>query len=188
MRTFLTALLLLVSGAALAQAPAASEADRNIEVLARYYEHGRKREFDQQVALWSRDATNNGERARPDAIRSALEDIRRTFPDYQSTVLEMRAIGDTVVALSRITGTHQGTAQTRFFGGMLLGVKPTGKKFDVLVTHWWRFRDGKIVWHQATRDDLGMMRQLGLVADAAPDAAVSTGAAKATDPASLPPR
>jgi hypothetical protein len=39
----------------------------------------------------------------------------------------------------------------------------------VLSTHWWRFNEsGKIVWHQATRDDLGMMRQLGLIPDKLP--------------------
>jgi predicted ester cyclase len=97
-----------------------------------------------------------------------LEDIRRTFPDYDSTVLEMRAIGDTVVALSKISGTHRGVAQTPFFGDLLQGAKATGKRFEVLATHWWRFRDGKIVWHQATRDELGMLRQLGLVPEKLP--------------------
>src|SRR5688500_66711 len=128
MRLTCIALLLLAGPLAGAQTPDPAEADGNVAVLARYYDHGKKHEHDQQVALWSRDASNNGERARPEALRAALEDIYRTFPDYESTVLEMRAIGDTVVALSRITGTHRGTAQTRFFGGMLLGAKPTGKK------------------------------------------------------------
>jgi predicted ester cyclase len=163
MRLLATMLIVLTGACAQAQVPDPAEADRNVELLARYYEHGRRGEHDQQAQLWSRDAMNNGERARPEGIRAALEDIRRTFPDYASVVLEMRALGDTVVALSRISGTHRGVAQTRFFGGMLHGAKPTGKRFEVLVTHWWRFRDGKIVWHQATRDDLGMLRQLGLI-------------------------
>jgi glyoxylase-like metal-dependent hydrolase (beta-lactamase superfamily II)/predicted ester cyclase len=158
-------LLGLISAIAQAQAPDPAEADRNVELLAKYYEHGKRGEHDRQVEFWSRDAVNNGERARPEGIRAALEDIHRSFPDYQSRVLEMRAIGDTVVALSQISGTHRGMAQTPFFGGVLQGVKPTGKRFEVLVTHWWRFRDGKIVWHQATRDDLGIARQLGLGLD-----------------------
>jgi predicted ester cyclase len=166
----LIATLVLASSTGMAQAPLPEESAGNIDLLARYYEHGKRGEFEQQVALWSRDAMNNGERAQPEVIRAALEDIRRTFPDYQSTVLEMRAVGDTLVALSRISGTHRGVAQTRIFGGMLLNARPTGKRFEVLVTHWWRFRDGKIVWHQATRDDLGILRQLGLIPDTvAPD-------------------
>lgn len=152
----------LLWGTALAQSPVPADADRNTDLLAKYYDLGRRGELDGQVALWAKDASNNGERVRADNIRAALEDIRRTFPDYDSVVLEMRAIGDTVVALSRISGTHQGTAQTKIFGGLLQGVKPTGKRFEVLATHWWRFRDGKIAWHQVTRDDLGILRQLGL--------------------------
>ena len=164
MRTFMTVLLLTtLPASAQTPAPSPEEANRNVELLTKYYEHGRRNEIDQQVLLWSRDATNNGEKAKPEALRAALEDFRRTFPDYQSVVLEMRAVGDTVVALSRISGTHQGVAQTNLFGGLLKGAKPTGKRFEALVTHWWRFRDGKIVWHQVTRDDLGILRQLGLV-------------------------
>ena len=181
MRTLLT-LLLLSTLPAFAQDPASSpdDASRNVELLTKYYEHGKRNEIDQQVALWSRDAINNGEKAKPEALRAALEDFRRTFPDYQSVVLEMRAVGDTVVALSRISGTHQGVAQTNLFGGLLKGAKPTGKRYEALVTHWWRFRDGKIVWHQVTRDDLGILKQLGLVPStlAADKLAVTTAVSK----------
>ena len=48
-------------------------------------------------------------------------------------------------------------------GGMLVGVQPTGKRFEVSHIHWYTLRDGKIVEHYANRDDLGMMQQLGLV-------------------------
>jgi glyoxylase-like metal-dependent hydrolase (beta-lactamase superfamily II)/predicted ester cyclase len=154
-----------------AQTPAPSptaQADANVARLAEYYAHGKAHEYDKQVAMWSKDATNNGDKAKLEDVRAQLEDIYRTFPDYDSMVLEMRAYGDTVVALSRMSGTHRGVAQTRIFGGLLQGAPPSNKRFEVLVTHWWRFRDGKIVWHQATRDDLGILRQLGLIADKAP--------------------
>jgi predicted ester cyclase len=163
MRLLATALLVLTAVSAQAQAPETAEANRNVELLAKYYEHGKRGEHDQQSSFWAKDAVNNGRPMKPEAIRTILEDIYRTFPDYQSTVLEMRALGDTVVALSRISGTHRGVARTAFNGGLLQGAKPTGKRFEVLVTHWWRFRDGKIAWHQATRDDLGMYLQLGLI-------------------------
>lgn len=167
MRLITITLLALAATTTLAQS-ADPAADRHVELLAKYYEQGQRGEHEQQAALWARDAVNNGRPMRPDAIRSILEDIHRTFPDYQSTVLEMRALGDTVVVLSRISGTHRGIAQTEVFGGLLRGAKPTGKGFEILVSHWWRFRDGKIAWHQATRDDLGMYRQLGLLPDQLP--------------------
>jgi predicted ester cyclase len=178
MRTLIM-VLLLCTLPAFAQTPVPSpeEANRNVELLTKYYEHARRNEIDEQLQLWSRDATNNGEKAKPEALRAALADFRRTFPDYQSVVLEMRAVGDTVVALSRISGTHQGVAQTNLFGGLLKGARPTGKRFEVLVTHWWRFRDGKIVWHQVTRDDLGILKQLGLVPATLPADKLSATAA-----------
>jgi predicted ester cyclase len=46
---------------------------------------------------------------------------------------------------------------------MLVGVPPTGKRFEVSHIHWYTLRDGKIVEHYANRDDLGMMRQLELL-------------------------
>jgi predicted ester cyclase len=101
-----------------------------------------------------------------DEIRSQLEDIHRVFPDHRSEAIETTARGDLVIVLSRTSGTHRGVAQTGFYGGMLRGARPTGRHFEVLRAHWWRFRNGKIVWHQVVSDDLSMMRQLGLIPDA----------------------
>jgi len=44
-----------------------------------------------------------------------------------------------------------------------LGMAPTQKHFQVQHIHWYKVRDGKIVEHTANRDDIGMMRQLGLL-------------------------
>jgi hypothetical protein len=37
-----------------------------------------------------------------------------------------------------------------------------------LHIHWYKVRNGKIVEHTANRDDIGMMRQLGLLPPAPP--------------------
>jgi predicted ester cyclase len=122
------------------------------------------------MKFWAPDAVNNGRPMRPEMIRTILEDIYRTFPDYRSEVLESVAIDDWVITLSRVSGTHKGVAQTNFNGGLLQNAKPTGRRFEVLQTHWWRLRDGKIVSHQGVRDDLRMLQQLGLVSDSLPAA------------------
>ena len=113
-------------------------------------------------------AINNGRPVSVEEIRSQLEDIHRAFPDHASTALETTASGDLVIVLTRTSGTHRGVAQTDIYGGMLRGAQPLGKHFEVLRAHWWRFKDGKIVWHQVVSDDLGMMRQLGLIPDTLP--------------------
>jgi hypothetical protein len=53
-----------------------------------------------------------------------------------------------------MSGTHQGP---------LMGMPPTGRSVRTNHMHFVRFRDGKAVEHWGARDDLGMMRQLGLV-------------------------
>jgi predicted ester cyclase len=167
MRLLILALLL---GVHLAHGvtPPASETARNLDVLKLYGELGRRNEHAQQAALWAPDALNNGVAVTPENIRAQLEDLYRTFPDLQSEVLETKAIDDFVIVLQRTSGTHSGVARTDIYGGMLRGVRPTGKRFEILRTHWWRLKDGRIVWHQVVADDLGMMRQLGLIADTLP--------------------
>ena len=46
---------------------------------------------------------------------------------------------------------------------------PTGRRVAVHHIHIYRLADGQIVDHQAVRDDLGMLQQLGLVAASAAD-------------------
>jgi predicted ester cyclase len=166
MRLILVALL-LSTGAAYAATPP-DESARNLAVLRQYAELGRQGEYAQQAALWAPDARNNGRAVTIGEIRAQLEDLHRTFPDLRSETLETTASGDLVVTLQRTTGTHEGVAQTEIYGGMLRGARPTGKRFEILRTHWWRLKDGKIVWHQVVADDLLMMRQLGLIPDTLP--------------------
>ena len=52
-----------------------------------------------------------------------------------------------------------------------MGREPTGKEFAVRHIYIWRIADGKIVDHWGSRDDLGLLGQLGLLPiGAEPDA------------------
>ena len=64
------------------------------------------------------------------------------------------AEGDKVVAQTTMTGRHEGD----FFG-----IAPTGIDVTVSGIHILTLRDGKIVLHEGLNDDLGMMRQLGVI-------------------------
>lgn len=44
-----------------------------------------------------------------------------------------------------------------------MGIPATGDHVTMETIHIFRFEDGKIAEHWAVRDDLGMMRQLGVV-------------------------
>jgi len=148
-------------------APSAEET-RNLDLLKQYGEFGRRGDYAAQAAMWAPDATNNGRPMSIDEIRTQLEDIHRAFPDHQSKAVETTAAGDLVIVLTRTSGTHRGVARTEIYGGMLKGAAPLGRHFDVLRAHWWRFKDGKIVWHQVVSDDLTLMRQLGLIPETSP--------------------
>ena len=158
-------LTLLCLATAASAADLADESSRNLELLKRYAELGRANDHAAQAAMWAPDAVNNGRPMDNNEIRSQLEDLRRAFPDLSSTTIETTAKGDLVIVLQRTSGTHRGVARTGVYGGMLRGATPAGKRFEVLRAHWWRFKDGKIVWHQVVSDDLSMMRQLGLIPD-----------------------
>ncbi|SRR6266545_2936713 len=109
------------------------------------------------------DSKNFGRPVGREGMRLTLEDIRTTFPDFRLEIMEMVAEGDSVVVRCTFSGTHRGVGKRPVNGGMLVGVEPTQKHFEVQHIHWYRLRDGKIVEHWATRDDIGMMRQLGLL-------------------------
>jgi predicted ester cyclase len=161
-------MLCVVSLPAFAAAAPTTEEARNLAALKTYGELGRRGDYAAQAAMWAPGAINNGRPTSVDEIRAQLEDIHRVFPDHHSSAVETTAAGDLVIVLTRTSGTHRGVAQTAIYGGMLAGATPLGKHFEALRAHWWRFKDGKIVWHQVVSDDLSMMQQLGLIPDRLP--------------------
>jgi predicted ester cyclase len=45
-----------------------------------------------------------------------------------------------------------------------MGIAPTGKRFAAQQSHWFRVVDGRLAeQHWVVRDDLGMLRQLGIM-------------------------
>ena len=80
----------------------------------------------------------------------------KAMPDLRLTIEDMIAEGDKVVARLTHTGTHQGA---------FLDLPPTGKHVSTTSIHIFRFADGQLVEHWASRDDLGLMQQLGVVAE-----------------------
>lgn len=81
---------------------------------------------------------------------------RAAMPDQQWTQEMLIAEGDLVV----IHGIREATWQAESFRGL---PTPKGKPVSVELVHIFRVRDGKIVEHWAVRDDLGLMKQLGVV-------------------------
>ena len=90
----------------------------------------------------------------PAHMKQLVTTLTTAFPDSHFTVEDIIAAGDKVVGRITWSGTHQGE---------FLGIPATGKTFKVTHIQIYRFAGGKIVEHWAVRDDLGMLRQLGLI-------------------------
>ncbi len=97
---------------------------------------------------------------RPDEP-TGFEGVKRTmlwlasvFSDQRWEVHDVVGEGDLVA--TRVT--HHGR-QT----GELMGIPPTGREVAYQYVHFLRFRDGKAIEQWSVRDDMTLMRQLGVV-------------------------
>ena len=141
----------------------AEQEKRNEEVIRHATEAMNRGDLKAYVSYFAENTKNFDSSAGREGIRIRIEDIFTTFPDYRHDIVEMIAKGDAVVVRCKVSGTHRGVGKLPLNGGMLVGVAPTQKHFEVQHIHWYKVREGKIVEHTANRDDIGMMRQLGLL-------------------------
>ena len=101
-----------------------------------------------------------GQAAGAAGARQMYEMFRTAFPDLRVEIHDLVAEGDLVVARATFAGTSQGP---------LMGAPPTGKPVRIASVVIVRVRDGRFVerWEQA--DMLGLMLQLGVVAQPGQD-------------------
>lgn len=140
--------------------------EQNKSLIDRLYEEGINRhDAIAAAAFYAPDARNHGRVVGREGMQKVFEALFSTFPDFNFHIDEATAEGDRVVCKVTMTGTHLGqpTAMTTAFGGMLVGVAPTGRKVQVLQFHSFRVRGDQIIEHSAVRDDLGLCKQLGLI-------------------------
>lgn len=88
-----------------------------------------------------------------DSAIQFLSMFRAAFPDLHYIVDDVIAEDDRVVQRSTASGTMKGD---------FLGMTATGKSATWGEVHIVRVKDGKIVEHWASVDQLGMLQQLGL--------------------------
>jgi steroid delta-isomerase-like uncharacterized protein len=96
-----------------------------------------------------------------DGMLQLMATILAAFPDQHTTIEELIAEGDEVVARH----THSGTLQREF-----LGIPPTGKHASFTGIEVFRVAEGRIVEWWRTEDELGFMQQLGVIPTPKPGA------------------
>jgi len=89
-----------------------------------------------------------------DGVRGSIAWSRETFADPHTTIEDLVASGDRVVARVRFSATCTGAMQ---------GVDVSGRRFETQHVHIWRVADDRLAEHWMVRDDLSMLRQVGLV-------------------------
>jgi predicted ester cyclase len=89
-----------------------------------------------------------------EAARQEAADFRQGFPDVVSTIEDLIAEGDKVVARWKSSATHQGE---------YMGIPPTGKEVEFTGISVYRIEGGKIAESWNSEDQLGLMRQIGAV-------------------------
>jgi steroid delta-isomerase-like uncharacterized protein len=91
-----------------------------------------------------------------DAAKQEAADFRRGFPDVISTVEDLIAEGDKVVARWRSRATHRGD---------YMGIPASGKEVEFTGISFYRIEGGKIAESWTVEDQFGLMRQIGAVAE-----------------------
>lgn len=159
--------IVLVTSAFLLLAPSAHAADpdtpaANEAVIRTQLDEMNRGDWKTALDLYTPDTRNFGRKVGKPVMARIFEDIYRTFPDFRQTIVDIVAMGDSVIVREKMSGTHDGIGRIPVNGGMLVGVPPTHKHYTIDAIHWYTLKGGKIVDHYAVRDDLAMMQQLGL--------------------------
>jgi steroid delta-isomerase-like uncharacterized protein len=113
----------------------------------------------QQAELWNHtgDLDAAAELFAPDRVEDAKQEaanVRRGFPDLESTIEDLIAEREKVVAHWRAQATHRGE---------YMSVPPTGKRVSFRGISIYRIEGGQIAESWSVSDLLGMMQQLGAV-------------------------
>jgi steroid delta-isomerase-like uncharacterized protein len=89
-----------------------------------------------------------------EGMRQAAAVFRAAFPDWHSDLDFLVEEGDLVVETFTASGTQQGE---------IFEVPASGRAVSLHGINIWRVRDGRITERWGRLDELGLMRQLGLV-------------------------
>src|SRR5215217_6667506 len=89
-----------------------------------------------------------------EAVKQEAADFRQGFPDVVSTIEDLIAEGDKVVAHWRSRATHQGN---------YMGIPPTGNRIEFTGISVYRIEEGKIAQEWTVEDQFGLMQQIGAI-------------------------
>ncbi len=132
--------------------------EENKEVVRRVIEEGTNRRnlavFDELVSPSFVDHESGSQSGGSEGEKKLLISVTQAFPDWRWDIQEMLTIDDKVITRYVARGTHRGE---------FMGAAPTGKEVSLTGINIVRLEGGKIVESWGNSDQLGWMRQLGVV-------------------------
>src|SRR4051794_19966213 len=131
--------------------------DPQLDATRRFWEAFNARDLSALDTLVAPEYVNHaalpGTPPGPEGQAELMKRLWAAFPDAHFAIEHLAADGDTVICIGTMSGTHEGT---------LLGVRATGRKVEWRQCHMYRFDEsGRTVEHDAIRDDVSLLRQLG---------------------------
>lgn len=99
------------------------------------------------------DSLERSDARGPEGFAENVKWLHNAFSDIKFSELEISEGSGFVLARVIMSGRHTGE---------LVGLPPTGRAFYAEQLHLCRIVNGKIADHRDWRDDLGVLRQLGL--------------------------
>ncbi|MEV5475535.1 ester cyclase [Streptomyces sp. NPDC003631] len=96
--------------------------------------------------------------------------MRFAFSGLRFPVLAVARNDEQIWVRLRMQGRHTGAFVRYRDGALDQAIPPTGREIDFEQIHVLELRDGKVIGHEAVRDDITMLGQLGVFPPAPPTA------------------
>ena len=134
--------------------------EENKSIIRRFVEILNSQDLDALGEVWAEDLVWHGSAAMGgdvhglEAFTQLAAPFLAAFPDLHTTIEDLIAEGDKVVARVTARGNHKGE---------FVGIPPTGKQVEMIGTHIYRIAGGKIAEEWWLEDMMGLMQQLGVV-------------------------
>jgi steroid delta-isomerase-like uncharacterized protein len=133
--------------------------EQNNELARRFFDSAwNKGDYAAMDELTASDAIDHspipGESSGPEKFKEIVSMFRSALPDIHLTIEDEIYTDDKVVHRWTLRGTHENP---------LMGVPATGNPITFTGTTIIRFADGKIAERWANLDELGLLKQLGVI-------------------------
>ena len=130
-----------------------SDPEANKAIVRRYFEMFNSGDMSQLADIVSEDYGDKleGQSSGIAIIRTYLEGLKASFPDFTWTIEQIIGEGDRVAVMNRVSGT-----QLNDFGD----IKATGNRVDFAAFQFYRIADGKLAEHWEVADFAKFQEQL----------------------------